>query len=343
MQLKDRNVAFLILPLLLFLCVFYPSGDYWTYLYWYENGEKFTHLEEIWTVIRNILPEDYNLFRAAVWGSGLIIFMQICKWTVCRFSIALLIFGAFYIGTYGYARSAVAYMFVLVAYLAYIRDRRLVDNRILHYLIIFLLISVGVAMHRSMLILVFILLVSLRFTVSRKSIYVMIALFPFITLLLKYLLLPVVNYMLLNSEDINESANNYIKGDSASTWEFFVNVLHNLPMLVLYAFSIKAALVNNIPHVRRLASASFLIVFGAFCMYFVNEGYSLIFFYRTLYMGYPLIIIVITQGFQNGIKMQLPFIFALIVETYYLFNMTNQFLHDPMYIINQMNDRYLYY
>lgn len=337
------KTPYLLLLIMLYMCINIPAGDYWTYKYWFENSDKFTHLEQIWNVLREAIPESYELFRGIVWGTGLLAFVGIVKLSKSNMTVCLVLFATFYIMTFGYARSAIAYMLISLAYIMYIQDRPLLKNNLFNNLLILALLATGVLMHRSMLILILLLVISERVRIRRNSISALIIGFPIIVVILKFAFLPVSHFLLSSADDINEMAQNYLQEENTGLWKFFVEILHNLPLLVLYGFSLKSSMLSDNQQIKKMANASFLIIYAAFVMFFTFSGNSLIFFYRTLYMAHPLMLILIAKEITSKRDMKLPLVMAFVVEIYYLYNSIMTFMNDPMYIINQMNDRYLYY
>ena len=94
----NKIVSNILWVVLLLLCIIAVNGDYWSYLYWYnEGGIHEEHVEPIWNSIKKIIPWNYTLFRAVVWGFGLILITKMIDYCKVNMPIALFLFGVFYI------------------------------------------------------------------------------------------------------------------------------------------------------------------------------------------------------------------------------------------------------
>lgn len=81
-------------------------------------GNKHSNLEPFYIWLIQLLPDSYLLFRFAIWGSALILFLKTIKMLPLSFDLALLIFCTTWLPLFSYARAslAMAIMFYGVAW-----------------------------------------------------------------------------------------------------------------------------------------------------------------------------------------------------------------------------------
>ena len=185
-----RIVLFIVL---LLLTVFCATGDYWSYRAWYDYGLENLHFEPMWETVRSIIPWGFDIFKLVLWGGGLLLFTIMCKWHKSDLLISYSLFALFYMINYSYARASIAYMLILFAYYLIIKSK---EVYFLYLPLLLLLVSfcvwIGIQMHRSMILLSIILVGSLLIPARKKTIILLLLLFPIVSVIFNTILYPYI-------------------------------------------------------------------------------------------------------------------------------------------------------
>lgn len=338
-KMRPRVVLFIALVL---MAVFSATGDYWTYRRWYDTGIENLHFEPIWVKIRTMIPWGFDMFRLILWGGCLSLFTIMCKWHKSDLLITFTLFALFYIFGFSYARATIAYMLIFFAYYL------IVMLKVNHYrrwlmvlIVVAFCVSIGLQMHRSMLILLAILAVSLFLKPQKNIIIALIILFPIISLLFNTVLYPYVMTYITSDVDTSRLVDTYLM-DTRGIIVFIRTIISNLPFLLLYFVSF----VNIIKKeesfkVKKIAFSAFLIVYFAFIFYTIRAGNGLVFFYRTLNMAYPFMIMSVAYSMKYINNMYKLTFAVVIYQVLFQLLAIYQLLANPNYLYNQVYERYL--
>ena len=340
----NKTVSTVLWVVFLSLCIIAVTGDYWTYMYWYnEGGVLDEHMEPIWINIKKMLPWNYTVFRAIVWGSGLVLMTKIIYYCRVNKSVAFLLFGVFYILYYCYARAAIALAFILFGFIHLYLGDSCEKSKFSRRLIFIVFSLLGLLMHRSIFLIVLPLLIALWIKLDRNSLKVLILLFPLLSLLFN-MLFPYLTSMAAENEFVGESASNYLSLDYNKLSRFFKELTDRLPMLILYGTAmIKISRHQIVPHyIRRVSTSAFLIIYLSLLFATVTSANGITFFYRIINMAYPFMIITVAYALQYAANMKkITLICIGLAIVMLLINIRFFMFINPNAIWEQMNDRYL--
>ena len=237
-QFKTRNIGpnnynFLLIIVVLYSTFGYVSGDYFHYEELYDRITRTTnitaiHLESFYLSLIEFLPEDYNLWRFAVWGLSTIVTILIFKKLNLNPQFTTLIFTLVLMQYFAAPRNTLGYMVLYfgVAWLLYSKPKSLVSM-----VVGIVIICCSTLFHKSMILYIFLIIISL---IPIKKIHIITALFLFPILyvsIIKYsmLLLP----YLTGDTDSAEAGMRYLESDNA-----FVANFNGMIKLGIWRFSL---------------------------------------------------------------------------------------------------------
>lgn len=341
----NKRVSLLLWLILLLLCVYAVSGDYWTYKYWYEEGGDYydAHMEPIWNYIRKIIPWGFSVFRAVVWGAGLLLIAKIIDYCHVDKALTYCLIGVFYISYFSYARAAVALAFLAFGFVFLYRSKEEVNSNRSRWLLFILFAWIGLLMHRSMYIIIPALLLPLWIKLNRQSITVLIILFPLLSFLFN-VFFPYISSYAIESELVGDSASNYLTLEYDKTNRFLKELFDRLPMILFYLMALFKLYKNkDIPDIiKKVSTAAFFILYTGFLFSTITNGNGMTFFYRTLNMAYPFMIITTAYTIHNVNQMKNESLFFVVVALLMLLiNIRFYIFINPNYIYEQMMNRYL--
>lgn len=338
-----KRTPFVLGFLILIICVIAVGGDYWSYLSWYETGLLDEHVEPIWMHIKDLIPWNYSLFRAIVWGVGLILMIQL--FDICNVdkALALCLFGSFYIVFYCYARASIALAFLLYGIIQFYRSSNKGILQIWRWILCFLFIVLGLLLHRSMFLIIPALLMPLFVKLNRTSFVILLVLFPVFSLLFNFLF-PYLSQVATANTYFGENALEYLSLDIDKGARFWSDLLPRLPILLFYvvaAFSLNKC--HTVPSIiSKVTTAAFFILYTSFLFATVSEANGITFFYRSFNMAYPFMIVTITYSVNHLGSLRMSSLFFLVMVLLLLLIDIRYFvLINPNVIQEQMKTRYL--
>ena len=328
---------------LLLLIVFGATGDYWSYRGWYDYGYENLHFEPIWENLRDLIPWGFDVFKLILWGGCLCLFTIMCRWSRSDLLVSFSLFALFYMSNYSYARATVAYMLLLFAYYLFVRVKeKNTCHRILMLSLIAICIWIGVQLHRSMPMLMAIMIAAMFLRPRKKTFTALLVLFPIISIVFNTILYP---YILVNSSgdaDVSRLREVYLFEDSRGLNAFIRQLILHLPMLLLFFVSFINILKKKVALgvVRDIAFLAFMIIYFAFIFYTIREGNGLVLFYRTINMAYPFMIMSIAYSIKYSNNIRNLTLVVVIYQVLFTFLVMFQILSNPDYLYNQVFERY---
>ena len=335
-----RVVLFIVLLLLIVFCA---TGDYWSYRGWYDFDYENAHFEPMWEYLRSLIPWGFDLFKLIIWGGCLWLYTLMCKWNKSDLLISFSLFALFYIINYSYARATVAYMILLFAYYLLIRlKEKHSRHRILMLLTIAVCIWFGIQLHRSMPMLLAIM-VAAFFLRPQKNVFIALLLFfPVISIVFNTFFYPYIVAYTAEEADVSRLIEVYLFEDTRGLMAFIRQLIEHLPMLLLFFVSfvniLKSKESSNT--VKSISFLAFLIVYFAFLFYTIREGNGLPLFYRTINMAYPFMILSIAYSMKYINNMYRLTLVVVVYKVLLTFLIMFQVLSNPDYLYNQVFERY---
>lgn len=204
--------------------------------FYYEHSNDFwptdSHFEPIYFVIRRLIPNSYYLFRLVVWGFGVYLFRKICIYTNINTLLAVCLFVVFYIHTYAYARASVGVMTCTFTYILFLQRKTKSVN---FYFLCVMLFVLSALLHKSMLVLISLIIISYFVPCNRITVFILILLFYPLTLVLQTSL---VQYIVQSSDFFSISTrtlDEYLFQNSIERDEWYVP---HIPALIIYLYSL---------------------------------------------------------------------------------------------------------
>lgn len=247
-SIKDstRNYFFLGFITILFSTFGFNSGDYLNYASLYEDLVKsqfIIHVEPFYFWLCKVLPDNYFIWRFAIWGLATIFFIQTFKRTNCSPKFATLIFVLIVMWVFNNLRNALGYSVLLYGTTCLLfPSKNKTASRIWGAIWIFL----SFFLHKSMF--MYILLMGFSLIPLGKKLFItsLIA-FPILYKSITH----ISSYLLLNSfanEASQESGTGYLESD----FRFELNaagilrvVIERLPIFLLIFYAIRNIYLKN--------------------------------------------------------------------------------------------------
>lgn len=338
-----RVTPFLLMLLFLWLCVYAVSGDYWSYRYWYDFGGSFDdRIEPIWGVVKKIIPWGYSVFRAIVWGAGLVLFAKTIELCGVDKMLSYCLFGVFYFHYYCYARAAIALSFIIFAFVVLCRRKEL-HTKLVNWLLVLLFAIVGLSMHRSMFMIIPALFLPFFVELNRKTLRTLIILFPVFAVIFNAIF-PYIYLYIGGNEFVGEAAKTYMSLDYDKRSRFIAELMPRLPFLIFYLMAMfRIKKYKNISFIiEKISAAAFYIIYISFLFATVSSVNGMTFFYRFINMAFPLMIITIAYTIENIDRMKkASIIFLMIMACFVLIQIRYILFKNPNLIIDEMMSRYL--
>jgi len=319
------------------------GGDFWGYMLAFQKGTFTTNedAEWVWPILVSCFPDNYFLFRAFVWGLGILCFCTVSKLTDARLEMSCYLFLIFYIFTFSYARVAIAYNFVyfsLAICLYYYKSDT--KKRYLFYLVAIGLIVFALGMHASMAPFVFIVIISQILPFNKKYCVIYLLIFPFLWQAMDKVIFPaLLNSGLLN-ETLFDKSQSYMYSDYASN-EKITYVTQYIPILCLF-FCALIVLFNSVEKnefIIKLSSVAFFTIYVSFLFLSVESVNTNLFFYRYMDMSYPAMIISISYCYSHNKLKPIVLIALACIKYYNIWFMLAATIIHPDRIVQHMFDR----
>lgn len=304
---EDKKGYFFAVLYAIFAIFYCVNSDYFSYRFWVENYDKISSYfskEVVYMKIARLVRGDYDLFRLIVWGGGIAITCVIAKLQRTSIYSTLLIWFVLYYSFFCYARASLGIgIFTLgVALIA-----KNIRNKL--FVIAGLLVCLSsILFHRSLLVGVFTLPI-LFFNINKNR------------LIICAILLVGLGSLFMNSFfDIqemfsDESYSSTIQGytDAINEGMYEANSLSNIIKLLwkyslfYYAFFLISKIILN-KKVSRYVSNETLSMYKVTAAiillastFGVEFGLGSVFFYRVLFMSAPMLSVLISRLWQEGL------------------------------------------
>lgn len=182
----------MILTALIFCLFSFWGTDWFHYAEMYINlvyMDGFnTSLEDVYYLIANYLSPNYLVFRAIIWGGALYLFCLMCKHVSVRADLMLSIFCALWLIDFGYGRVVMAYTMMYLGAAVLMKP---VKGRILLSLMLGIaLLVISLFFHKTAFFgVALILLALLPRLLNKRTLALVLMMYPFILLLVQLLLM----------------------------------------------------------------------------------------------------------------------------------------------------------
>ncbi len=237
---NTRNYFFLGFITILFSTFGFNSGDYLNYASLYENLVKsqfIIHVEPFYFWLCKVLPDNYFIWRFAIWGLATIFFIKTFKRTNCSPKFATLIFVLILMWTFNNLRNALGYSVLLYGTVLFIFPSK---NKSTSHLWGIIWIFLSFFLHKSMF--MYILIMGFALIPLGKKLFITSLLaFP---ILYKSVTI-ISSYILLNSfanETSQESGTGYLESDfraEANINGLIQIIITRLPIFILLFYSFR--------------------------------------------------------------------------------------------------------
>lgn len=299
-NIYNKVVINFIWGIILFFCI-YPffSGDWLHYrekiIYFYYY--RATDLEPIYTSIMDYVGLNYFAFRFIIWGSALIFLKLLFSRLKIFETRTLLIFIIWGLLFYSYPRVSLGLSILFYGYSLLIRP---INRKFISYVLGILLIILSCSFHKSIISLAVIIPFTL-FPITRK----LVCMFIFGAFLGVYF----INNYLLSLKDITtiiEGGNYFIKEANAiSLGQQIVNFVLRIPIIVISVIIAYKVLFRKQLHLNsyiyKFLSYLILILLLSF-VFFFSDISNLTLFYRTLYMAFIPLSIVLAALYKTRLN-----------------------------------------
>lgn len=286
--------------IILFFCIF-PlfSGDWIHYAdkinYYYHHN--YTDLEPIYLPIIEFTEFNYIFFRFIIWGCALIFLKLLFSRLKIFETRTLLIFIIWGLLFYSYPRVSLGLSILFYGYSLLIKP---INRKLISYALGILLIILSCSFHKSIISLAVIIPFTL-FPITRK----LVCLFIIGAFLGVYF----INNYLLSLKDITtiiEGGNYFIKEANAiSLGQQIVNFVLRIPIIVISVIIAYKVLFRKQFHLNsyiyKFLSYLILILLLSF-VFFFSDISNLTLFYRTLYMAFIPLSIVLAALYKTRLN-----------------------------------------
>lgn len=267
---KGTGEFFFVIFILLFSLFYRPEGgDFWGYLEDYELGvnQTYRHMEPFYYWLMGLIPNNYLLWRIAIWLPAAIIIAFINKLLTIPSNIATVCFLSFaLLNAYYYTRNALA-LSVLYLGMAILAQKGHFAQKTMHFILFAGLAFVSWFLHRSMPLYIGIALMSVVLPFNKKYILGAIIAFP-----LLYGSIYLISSNLLGVAQLwlaDETGEFYLEQQNlfSANWKGIVSlIIGYLPIVYFYFIAFRKPLSQDNPDFNRFK----LFLLLAFFLFFIS-------------------------------------------------------------------------
>lgn len=248
---SGTNFFFFVMFITLFSLLYRPSdGDFWGYLADYQLGvdNPYHHMEEFYYWVMALIPNDYLLWRVAIWLPAAIIIAIVFRLLKIPSSIAVTFFLLLaLLSSYYYTRNVLALSVLYLAMALFcIRDG--FTKKALNTALFLALAFASWFLHKSMPIYILLALVAIVLPFNKKYFIVALITFP---LLYGVIILLTSNFIEISQLWLSEGAGDlYLeKANSfAPNWKGVISfIISYAPIIYFYIIAFKYPLPKNNP------------------------------------------------------------------------------------------------
>ena len=245
---SGTGYVFLGCFILLFSLLYRPEeSDFWHYLNGYELGRSMNveKMEEFYYRLMEFIPDNYILWRTAIWGPAAIIIVITFKRLHINSGIGTIMFLCFALtNTYYYTRNCLSLSLLYLGMV--ILGSESIESKIKKYIIFGLLAYVAFFLHKSVPLYIAIVLIATIIPLNRKTLIMMAVMFP---VLYGVILVLASNILLLNfwNESTINRAEIYMESEARSSTLFGIIslLIHYAPVFYFLYIAIKDYLYNS--------------------------------------------------------------------------------------------------
>lgn len=306
---NDNKKGYFFAILYTIFAVFYcVNSDYFSYRFWVENYEKISSYfskEIVYMIIARLVKGDYELFRTIVWGGGIAITCMIAKLQRTNLYATLLIWFILYYSFFCYARASLGIgIFTLgVAMIA----QNIGINRIL-VAVGFLVCLSSISFHRSLLIGVLTLPI-LFFEINKSRLVIFAILLVGIGSVLMGTVFDIQDFS--TDENYSSAIQGYTEAINDGMYE--TNSISNIIKLLwkyslfYHAFFLISKVLfreENYGYISNETISMYKVTAAVILLataFGVEFGLGNVFFYRVLFMTAPMLSVVASRLWQDGL------------------------------------------
>ena len=239
---KKGTGYFLFVVFILCYSLFYRPiiGDFWHSLVTYQQGPIAAagNLEPFYYLLMSIIPNNYLLWRIAIWLPAAIMIMICFKYMNVPSSYATTFFLVFGLAAYYYTRNALAYSVLYCGMVLFcFRDK--FTQKTMFTIVSFALIFVSWYLHKSMPMYIGIALLSLVLPFNKNVFIGVLIILPALYGIIISLGADILN---LNIWSDNETAMHYLEGEAAVhnySWkDRIIKLFLKAPVIYFYIIAI---------------------------------------------------------------------------------------------------------
>ena len=268
-NIKGTSYFFFIIFILLFSLLYRPEeGDFWHYLDIYNLGAEYEygHMEDFYYWLLALIPNNYILWRIAIWLPAAVIIAFIFKSMKTPSNYASLFFLMFALTpAYYYTRNVLALAIMYLGLVYFCKQDKGIKKTI--NLILFGgLVIVSWFFHKSMPMYMLFALLAITLPLDKRTPIIALILFP---IMYKCIMLLSNNFLAIEDLWSTEITNNYIEAKNTVylNWKGFITlIISYTPIFYFYIIAFRKPLSKNIPEFRYYKV--FLIL--AFVIFYVS-------------------------------------------------------------------------
>ena len=316
---KASNYTFIGLMMILYSVFAFAEADTYHYHEIYDEmliTKHPIHVEYFYYYLIEILPENYYLWRLAIWGTSVVLLIKCFKLLNIDSSIVGLLAPIVLFSQFSLTRGALGFCLMLYA-LVYIMNNRYSIYKIAIGLC---LIYISIFLHRTILVFICLIPIAVLLPLNRKILITSLILFPFLYLgINRY-----VDYLILTanvSDDLIHHAELYTTEMEKVTanWKGMIQIVIVwssilLAIIQLCSYYIK----NNNSHIIILLKCSYIFVYLAALFY--GQNYSNFLYSRFIHAAlFPLIVCLGDYFYEKKSRTKLDYLVLLLftINTFY--------------------------
>lgn len=262
------GIAVFGLLVLLYSIFEFSGGDFYNYKLLYDNYAIFgttSHLEPIYETFIDLSP-NYYIWRLIVWGIAVSIWILVVKFLKLDSAFSSLMFILIVFFHFVGARQSIGFATIFLG-LSFITDNS--NKRFWHILVGCFLLLISILFHKTMIIYILIILVSM-IPIRKRVIAVSLCVFPIVYMYFDTFIVSFLQYLGNYAEDTSNVFQRYLDSDFRSDANIFGTlrlIIERTPVLIAVLYSMyKVFFVENRqPYIYEvLLRASYIMIYISF-------------------------------------------------------------------------------
>lgn len=285
---QSNNYWFVFVFMALYSVLGFLEWDTYHYYAHYEEMRQAgyrIHVEQFYFWLTQVLPHSYTLYRFSIWGIASLLMVLSAKMIKLNSEVYVAWVPLLFLSEIAVTRGALGISLMIFAAILFVKS--LQEKKIALVVLAIALLVASSYLHKSMIIFIFILIVSLLFPLNKRTLIISLILFPFLYGIVYGQFINFSYFSILNDDQEHLISAYQSSEQTAMNFNGIIMELFQKTMLLLLLFIIiKRYLYDNIQVSKpqyMLFKYSYLMIYISFL--FLGQNVSNWISDRTLHAG----------------------------------------------------------